>query len=68
MVLIDELAGVTAYMSDPALRKQAGASLSRILTKGRALGVVVAAFFFIRIIGSETVRHILSRFLVSHLR
>jgi DNA segregation ATPase FtsK/SpoIIIE, S-DNA-T family len=44
VVLIDELAGVTAYMSDPALRKQAAASLSRILTKGRALGVVVAAF------------------------
>jgi hypothetical protein len=32
------------------------------------LTVVVAAFFFIRIIGSETVRHILSRILVSHLR
>ena len=44
VLLIDELAGVTAYMSDPALRKEAGASLSRILTKGRALGVVVAAF------------------------
>jgi S-DNA-T family DNA segregation ATPase FtsK/SpoIIIE len=38
------LAGVTAYMSDPALRKQAWASLSRILTKGRAIGIVVAAF------------------------
>lgn len=44
MLLIDELAGVTAYMSDPALRKEAAASLSRILTKGRALGIVVAAF------------------------
>jgi S-DNA-T family DNA segregation ATPase FtsK/SpoIIIE len=44
VLLIDELAGVTAYMSDPALRKQAAASLSRILTKGRALGVVVVAF------------------------
>jgi DNA segregation ATPase FtsK/SpoIIIE, S-DNA-T family len=44
VLLIDELAGLTAYMSDPALRKQAGASLSRILTKGRALGIVVAAF------------------------
>jgi S-DNA-T family DNA segregation ATPase FtsK/SpoIIIE len=44
VLLIDELAGVTAYMSDPGLRKQAGASLSRILTKGRALGIVVAAF------------------------
>jgi S-DNA-T family DNA segregation ATPase FtsK/SpoIIIE len=44
VVLIDELAGVTAYMSDPTLRKEAAASLSRILTKGRALGIVVAAF------------------------
>lgn len=44
VLLIDELAGVTAYMSDPALRKEASASLSRILTKGRALGIVVAAF------------------------
>jgi len=44
VLLIDELAGVTAYMSGPALRNEAGASLSRILTKGRALGIVVAAF------------------------
>lgn len=44
VLLIDELAGVTAYMNDPALRKAAAASLSRILTKGRALGIVVAAF------------------------
>lgn len=44
VLLIDELAGVTAYMSDPALRKEAAASLSRILTKGRALGIVVDAF------------------------
>ncbi len=44
VLMIDELAGLTAYMSDPALRKEAVASLSRILTKGRALGIVVAAF------------------------
>ncbi|WP_156297980.1 FtsK/SpoIIIE domain-containing protein [Mycobacterium paragordonae] len=44
VLLIDELAGVTAYMSDPSLRKEAAASLSRILAKGRALGIVVAAF------------------------
>lgn len=44
VLLIDELAGLTAYMSDPALRKEAAALLSRILTKGRALGIVVAAF------------------------
>ena len=44
VLLIDELAGLTAYMSESALRKEAAASLSRILTKGRALGIVVAAF------------------------
>lgn len=44
VLLIDELAGLTAYMSDAALRREAAASLSRILTKGRALGIVVAAF------------------------
>lgn len=44
VLLIDELAGLTAYMSDPALKKEAAASLSRILTKGRALGIVVVAF------------------------
>lgn len=44
VLLIDELAGLTAYMSDPALRKEAAALLSRILTKGLALGIVVAAF------------------------
>jgi S-DNA-T family DNA segregation ATPase FtsK/SpoIIIE len=44
VLLIDELAGLTAYMSDAALRKEAAASLSRILTKGRALGIVVVAF------------------------
>lgn len=44
VLLIDELAGLTAYMSDVTLRKEATASLSRILTKGRALGVVVLAF------------------------
>ena len=44
VLLIDELAGLTAYMTDAALRKQVAASLSRILTKGRAVGIVVAAF------------------------
>ncbi len=44
VLMIDELAGMTAYMSDATLRKEAGASLSRILTKGRALGIVVVAF------------------------
>jgi DNA segregation ATPase FtsK/SpoIIIE, S-DNA-T family len=44
VLLIDELAGLTAYMTDVALKKQVAASLSRILTKGRAVGIVVAAF------------------------
>lgn len=44
VLLIDELAGLTAYMTDAALKKRVAASLSRILTKGRAVGVVFAAF------------------------
>lgn len=44
VLLIDELAGLTAYMTDAALKKQVAASLSRILIKGRAVGIVVAAF------------------------
>lgn len=44
VLLIDEFAGLTAYMTDAALRKQVAGSLSRILTKGRAVGIVVAAF------------------------
>ncbi|AFC41908.1 cell division protein FtsK [Mycobacterium intracellulare] len=44
VLLIDELAGLTAYMTDVALKKQVAASLSRILTKGRAVGLVATAF------------------------
>jgi len=44
VLLIDELAGLTNYLSDPAMCKAAKASLSRILSKGRGLGIVVAAF------------------------
>lgn len=44
VLLIDELAGLTAYMTDAAIKKRVAASLSRILTKGRAVGIVVAAF------------------------
>ncbi len=33
VLLIDELAGLTAYMTDAAPKKQVAASLSRILTK-----------------------------------
>ncbi|AXN46769.1 FtsK/SpoIIIE family protein [Mycobacterium marinum] len=44
VLLIDEFAGLTNYLSDPAMCKAAKASLSRILSKGRGLGIVVAAF------------------------
>ncbi|WP_258009750.1 cell division protein FtsK [Mycobacterium avium] len=44
VLLIDELAGLTAYMTDANLKKQVAGSLSRILTKGRGLGIVVVAF------------------------
>lgn len=44
VLLIDELASLTAYMTDAALKKQVAASLSRILSKGRGIGIVVAAF------------------------
>ncbi|ORB76530.1 cell division protein FtsK, partial [Mycobacterium timonense] len=44
VLLIDELAGLTAYMTDVALKKQVAASLSRILTKGSAVGLVATAF------------------------
>lgn len=44
VLLIDELAGLTHYMSDPALKKEANAALSRILSKAAGLGIVVAAF------------------------
>jgi S-DNA-T family DNA segregation ATPase FtsK/SpoIIIE len=44
VLLIDELAGLTNYLSDPAMCKAATASLSRILSKGRGLGIVVVAF------------------------
>ncbi|MBP2456177.1 FtsK/SpoIIIE domain-containing protein [Mycolicibacterium lutetiense] len=44
VLLIDELAGLTYYLSDPAMCKAAKASLARILSKGRGLGIAVAAF------------------------
>lgn len=44
VLVIDELAMVTAYVTDPELRKDATRLLTRILTRGRALGVVVVGF------------------------
>ncbi|MGY4709481.1 hypothetical protein ACXDF8_07990 [Mycolicibacterium sp. CBM1] len=43
-MLIDELGCLTGYVRDARLRKQIENSLSVILSKGRAVGVVVAAF------------------------
>ncbi|SHU29977.1 cell division protein Ftsk/SpoIIIE [Mycobacteroides abscessus subsp. bolletii] len=44
VLIIDELATLTHYMSDPTLKKQANASLNLILSKAAGLGIVVAAF------------------------
>ncbi|MBN7317918.1 cell division protein FtsK [Mycobacteroides abscessus subsp. massiliense] len=44
VLIIDELATLTHYMSDAALKKQANASLNLILSKAAGLGIVVAAF------------------------
>ncbi|EIV94708.1 FtsK/SpoIIIE domain-containing protein [Frankia sp. QA3] len=41
VVLVDEIASLTAYVSDPERKKQIGASLSLLLSQGRAPGVVV---------------------------
>lgn len=41
VVLVDEIASLTAYVTDPDRKKQIGASLSLLLSQGRAPGVVV---------------------------
>lgn len=41
VVLVDEIASLTAYVADPQLKKQIAASLSLLLSQGRAPGVVV---------------------------
>lgn len=41
VVLIDELAALTAYMQDKDAKKEADRLLRKILTQGRAVGVVV---------------------------
>jgi len=43
LVLVDELASLTAYEQDRKLRDRATAPLSKLLTKGRAAGVSVVA-------------------------
>ena len=43
LVLIDELASLTAYAGDRKIRERATAAISALLTKGRAAAVVVVA-------------------------
>jgi S-DNA-T family DNA segregation ATPase FtsK/SpoIIIE len=43
VVAVDELASLTAYCPDRKLRDRASAALSLLLSKGRAVGVVVVA-------------------------
>lgn len=43
VVVVDELAALTAYITDPALRKRAADALSLLLSQGRAPGVAVIA-------------------------
>jgi S-DNA-T family DNA segregation ATPase FtsK/SpoIIIE len=43
VVIVDELAALTAYITDPGLRKRAADALSLLLSQGRAPGVAVIA-------------------------
>jgi S-DNA-T family DNA segregation ATPase FtsK/SpoIIIE len=43
VIIVDELAALTAYITDPALRKRAADALSLLLSQGRAPGVSVIA-------------------------
>lgn len=44
VLVIDELAALTAYETDPKKVKEANQLLARLLSQGRALGVLVVAF------------------------
>ena len=41
LVVVDEMASLTAYVTDPAVRKRLHAALGLLLTQGRAVGVSV---------------------------
>jgi DNA segregation ATPase FtsK/SpoIIIE, S-DNA-T family len=43
VIVVDELASLTAYVEDPVLRRRAAAALSLLLSQGRAPGVCVVA-------------------------
>ena len=41
VIVVDEIASLTAYVQDPALRRQLGNALSMLLSQGRAVGYSV---------------------------
>lgn len=43
VLVVDELASVTAYVNDPRLRKRIADALALLLAQGRAVGIVVVA-------------------------
>jgi S-DNA-T family DNA segregation ATPase FtsK/SpoIIIE len=43
VIVIDEIASLTAYITDPALRHRITDALSLLLSQGRALGITVIA-------------------------
>lgn len=43
VIVVDEIASLTAYVQDPALRRRIGNALSMLLSQGRAVGVCVIA-------------------------
>jgi len=43
LIVVDELASLTAYVTDPTLRKRLADALSLLLSQGRAVGVTVVA-------------------------
>jgi DNA segregation ATPase FtsK/SpoIIIE, S-DNA-T family len=44
VVMVDELASLTAYLTDREAKKRISAALSLLLSQGRVVGVLVAAF------------------------
>jgi DNA segregation ATPase FtsK/SpoIIIE, S-DNA-T family len=43
VVMVDELASLTAYLTDREAKKRISAALSLLLSQGRAVGVLVVA-------------------------
>ena len=55
VLLVDELAYLTSYMTDPSLRRRAHLAMGTILTQGRAPGVVVIGA--VQDVRKETIPH-----------